>query len=63
MAKKKTRDVFNIVIFKEDFKKLKKFLDIDDAPVYLTFLSEINYKNHKNNKAVIVKTAIEKVEG
>ena len=59
MPEKATRKEFYIAMKKKDFKKLEDFLN-DDVPVYLTFLSATNYKNNKQDNAVMVKTAFEK---
>lgn len=62
MAKKKTRDIYYFAMLSSEFENMKRFLN-DDIPVYLTFLSKVNYKDDKKENRVMIKTAIEKVEG
>ena len=63
MAKKKKREVVHIACLRTEFEKMKKYLNTDDEPVFLTFLNVTNYRDSKNMSRVMIKTAIEKAEG
>jgi hypothetical protein len=63
LAKKKKREVVYIACLRTEFEKMKKYLDFDDEPVFLTFLNVTGYKDSKDMSRVMIKTAIEKAEG
>lgn len=63
MAKKKKREVVYIACLRTEYEKMKKYLDNDDEPVFLTFLNVTGYKDSKDMSRVMIKTAIEKAEG
>jgi hypothetical protein len=42
---------------------MKRYLDSDEEPVFLTFLNVTGYKDSKDMSRVMIKTAIEKAEG
>lgn len=46
----------------QDFQNLKKFLDEDDQPVFLTFLNVTRYRGENESKFMI-KTAFDKAGG
>lgn len=63
MAKKKKREVVHIACLQKEFVKMKKYLDSDEEPVFLTFLNVTSYRDSKDMSRVMIKTAIEKAEG
>ena len=63
MAKKKKREVVYIACLQKEFAKMKKYLDSDEEPVFLTFLNVTSYRDSKDMNRVMIKTAIEKAEG
>jgi hypothetical protein len=63
LAKKKKREVVHIACLQKEFVKMKKYLDSDEEPVFLTFLNVTGYKDSKDMSRVMIKTAIEKAEG
>lgn len=46
----------------KEFQNLKKYLDEDDEPVFLTFLNVTRYKR-ENDTNYMIKTAVEKAGG
>ena len=62
MAKKKNREVVYVACLQTEFEKMKKFLN-DDEPAFFTFLDAVNYNDSKDKSKVMIKLAIEKVEG